>query len=272
MKGKGVLHLIWAPGWATREAAFRPLRERLDAASGAGRLPTLVHSSVPFAGCSGPDEFPAAIERKLNEGSADAPVVLVGWSLGAIAALDVAARRDAGRSGGSPHTSPGSTLPALAGLILIAGTARFTADPDLPGSPGWPKGVVRRMRIDLERDPEGTLDRFYALLMQPDKGAAWPAAWRDPGPWLRGGLDYLAGADLREAVPSLRCEVLGVHGDQDAVVPVDAGRALAEQLPRATFVPVVGAGHAPQVTAQEATAAPMIEFLAKTVDREASLP
>lgn len=47
---------------------------------------------------------------------------------------------------------------------------------------------------------------------------------------------------------AIRHETCVVHGDADAVVPVELGRYLADTIPRARLVELAGAGHGPTVT------------------------
>ena len=80
----------------------------------------------------------------LAAGLADASV-LVGWSLGAMLALDIACRH--------PHK--------VSRLVLLAGTARFVADDT--GWPGLQADVVEAFQRDYASAPAATLARFLAL-------------------------------------------------------------------------------------------------------------
>jgi len=67
--------------------------------------------------------------------------------------------------------------------------------------------------------------------------------------------------DSRQLLKQLSVPALVVAGEQDAVVPVESARAMAEALPRARLVVVAGAGHVPSVEEPEATASALREFL-----------
>ena len=54
---------------------------------------------------------------------------------------------------------------------------------------------------------------------------------------------------------------LVVHGDEDLIVPVENGRALAARLPQAEYVELAGRGHNLMLEAPETFAAVVLEFL-----------
>jgi pimeloyl-[acyl-carrier protein] methyl ester esterase len=162
--------------------------------------------------------------------------VLLGWSLGAQVALAAAPL----------------VRPRLAGLVLVAGTPRFTE------AEGWPnglparavEGLAARVRRDAPRAvarffegmfAEGELDEAGRARAEAARVAVPPA---DPAALLC-GLDVLAREDLRPALPALDLPVLLVHGERDAVCPPAASRALAAAIPGARLAIVPGAGHAP---------------------------
>ncbi|WP_242361698.1 alpha/beta fold hydrolase [Anaeromyxobacter sp. SG17] len=179
--------------------------------------------------------------------------VLLGWSLGAQAAL-AALPRLRGR---------------IAGLALVSATPRFTE------GEGWPHGLPARTLAALarhvERDPARAAARFHEGMFVPgelDAGAAARAAAlraRTPLPSpaaLRAGLDVLAAADLRGALGALDVPVAVVHGERDPVCLPGAGRALAGALPGAHLAVIPGAGHAPFLSRPDAFAAALAPLLA----------
>jgi pimeloyl-[acyl-carrier protein] methyl ester esterase len=160
----------------------------------------------------------------------------LGWSLGGLACLQIAARYPA----------------ALDRLIVVAASARFTRAPD------WPHGVdadvLEEFARELEVDYGGTLTRFVALQVRASEQAsavqrrlrrqlregdsASPAA-------LRWGLRILLQADLRGCLPRVHCPTLMVFGDRDPLAPLSAARAMLAGLPGGSLEVVRGAGHAP---------------------------
>ncbi|MDX6503616.1 MAG: hypothetical protein QOE29_741, partial [Gaiellaceae bacterium] len=76
-------------------------------------------------------------------------VEVVGWSLGAMRALEAATRME------------------LAGLVLVAATPQFVRRGHW--SYGWPPRVLEAMRERLAADPDALLDEFEAGLFAPEE-------------------------------------------------------------------------------------------------------
>ncbi len=165
-----------------------------------------------------------------------APVIAIGWSLGALAVLTLAHR----------HAT------RVRAMVLFGATPRFVSAPD------WPCAVdaalLQQFAADLERDYRGTLARFLTLqlgsvgaergllkeLRAVVLGQGAPSA-----EGLRAGLAILERTDLRPIVPTLETPALIVHGGRDRLVPSAAGAYLAAALPRARLHELPHAGHAP---------------------------
>lgn len=164
--------------------------------------------------------------------------VVLGWSLGAQVALAAAA---------DPKVRA-----RVAALVLVSATPRFTE------GEGWPHGLPARsvegLAARVRRDAAKAVARFFdgmfvdGELDAPGRAraeavrAAVPPA--DPAALLS-GLDVLARADLRAALPALDVPALVVHGDRDPVCPPGAARATAAAIPGARLALLPGAGHAP---------------------------
>lgn len=183
------------------------------------------------------------------------PRVWVGWSLGALACLQLALDR--------PRQ--------VRGLGLLAATPRFTR------ASTWPHGtspeLLQTFTAELERDTKGTLMRFLGLQVQ---GATQPQAtlkvlrsrWaqrpaaRLSG--LRSGLAILRNADLRARLPEIHCPAVVIAGARDRLVPRQASAFLAAQLAQAHCHTIADAGHAPFV-AQPALVAQHLRGLLRDV-------
>jgi pimeloyl-ACP methyl ester carboxylesterase len=61
-------------------------------------------------------------------------------------------------------------------------------------------------------------------------------------------------ADSTPLLSSFHFPVVIVHGDADALIPIDRARDVKQALPQAHLVEVQGAGHMPMVEAAEKTA------------------
>jgi pimeloyl-[acyl-carrier protein] methyl ester esterase len=164
------------------------------------------------------------------------PAVWVGWSLGGLLALAAAQR--------AAH--------AVSALVLIGSTPRFVQADDWRCA--MPGATLQQFADELARDYRTTLMRFLSL--QFGSGEAERAALRalraqllahgEPAPEaLRAGLTLLATSDVRGMLPMLDVPALVLHGQRDRLAPVAAGEYLAAHLPRAHWVAIAGAGHAP---------------------------
>jgi pimeloyl-ACP methyl ester carboxylesterase len=150
-----------------------------------------------------------------------------------------------------------------AGLILLSATTRFGGSAEAPH--GTSPRVLRAMKAAMARNPDSVLRDFFRKCAAPavlpdDVAAAQVAAALNTGvEHLRAGLDYLERTDLQGLVAGSELPVLVCHGDEDRIIPWQAGRDLAAALPRARFVRFNGIGHdlplrAPAELAQHITA------------------
>lgn len=212
--------LVFLHGWGFTPRIWAPLRAQL------GDEPCL--APPVSAG-------PASLALRADTLAAHLPrdSLLIGWSLGAMLALQTAQR----------HPEK------VRALCLIGASPRFVASPD------WPHGLdaatVDAFADGFERDPQRTRKRFMALQVLGDVQRkplqlALDAAQADvTTPGLRQGLEILSSADLRPLVPEIAQPTMLVHGAQDALMPIEAARWLARTLPAASLTEVAGAGHCP---------------------------
>jgi len=186
-----------------------------------------------------PDVPDGAWTDRLRGALPDRSYVLVGWSLGGMLSLQLA------------HACPDR----LAGLVLASSTPCFRAKAGwMHGCPGEEFSEFRRA---LEEDAGKLLGQFFTLMLHGDalSGSRRNAIAeevidrrRPPSTQaLRTGLQILDRLDLRPLLVDIRVPTLVMHGEYDAVVPVAAGRYLAEHLPEASLH-VMHCGHAPHLT------------------------
>lgn len=237
--------IVLLHGWAMRPAVWSEVEHALAATLGAA--PLLHTPALPGHELAAPLPAPtlaAWAEALAGELPADAPagIVLVGWSLGAMLAMELARRH--------PER--------VAALVLIGASARFVADRH------WPHGLARTV-VDafaqgFARDPQATLKRFAALQVLGDAGGrslaralaqcsalapdADAATVATLGERLAAGLEILRTADLRSAASGLRMPCTIVHGEADALMPAGAARWLGGQIAHARLHLLPGAGHA----------------------------
>jgi len=168
--------------------------------------------------------------------SIETPVQLVGWSLGGMVALALAAR----------HPDK------VTKLVLVGSSPAFVSRPD------WPYGLAAEVLAgfaeSLKRDYRATLLRFLALQARGGDAAREVIARLRETVFQRGepasealaaGLDLLRDVDLRAVAARVRCPTLVVHGTYDSLCPVEAAHWLAEQIPDARLALRARAAHAP---------------------------
>ncbi len=214
------------------------------------------------------DMFPDALFLNLpgHGGAADAPLdawvdaivaqlpeqpcLLVGWSLGGMLAMQIAA----------------AFPERIASLALISTTPRFKASHD------WPYGSSEEQfedfRMAVSSGSPKALRRFFALMLHGeeisrrdfnsiakaavDKDNSVSASGLEVGLTLLERLD-LRRIDLRRVASEIKTPTLIMHGADDAVIPVEAGRWLADQWQSASHQQQLfgNCGHAPFLTQPE---------------------
>lgn len=197
--------LVFLSGWGFDDRVWQPVAERL-------------------AG-----EFRIGYQTDMATDGA----IICGWSLGAMRALKLAARKSA----------------VATRLVLVGATPRFLQAADWPAA--QPSDMLESFAAAVAADPRAALRRFAALINQGDEHAraltrqmTALVAEGDPGSLLA-GLDELRATDLRKSVVTVRQPTLLIHGERDALMPLAAGRWLAGQLPSARLEVFAGAAHAP---------------------------
>ncbi len=181
---------------------------------------------------------------------------LLGWSLGGIAAIELAL----------------TLRQRIDRLVLVSSTPRFVCDEDCVATwvHGLPLPALERFATLLESDYQETVREFLGLQAQGDEHGR--AALRElrskllaGGPprieALRAGLDILRGADLRVRLPQVSVPTLVIAGEHDRMTPPGAARVLAAAIPGARLAIVERAGHAPFLSHPQAFCRYLTNFL-----------
>ncbi|EJQ47314.1 hypothetical protein IEE_01318 [Bacillus cereus BAG5X1-1] len=184
---------------------------------------------------------------RIIEVARDENVILVGWSLGALAAIQAYKKIKA------------------KGIVLIGGTAKFTNTSDYTS--GWNSLHVERMKKNLTRKKEDTLNRFYENIFTKNElkenTSFKEIALNFKGDSIQSlqlGLDYLIETDMRNELTDIKVPLLLLHGEQDVICPLSAVHNMTENT-NATLKVVSGAGHALCVTNFEYCANEIIQFV-----------
>ena len=231
--GTGQLPLLLLPGTQSDARVSAPLLDRLPARA---VLDDDMHGEIDMG---------ALAERLL----ADAPrcFAIIGFSLGGIAALEIAARAPERVAGLALLDANGRDVPAEMHAARRATPAGAASHATLAGETLWPSYVaparigdeaLRALIIDMaERAPEGAAVRQTELA--------------------------LSRVDSRPRLAALTMPALVLAGAEDAVSPPDIQRELAEGLPDATLVLVTGAGHFAPLEAPDACADAVRDWLSR---------
>jgi len=173
----------------------------------------------------------------------DAPSIIIGWSLGGIIAMQLAVEY--------PEK--------------VAAAALVSTTPSFCSKQGWGHGcsdeLFQAFRNGIETNSAKTMNRFFALMFQGDlisrqqfNEIARIAVDRNNPPseeGLKQGLEMLEQCDLRHQLKQITQPTLVMHGEQDGVIPVSAGRHLAENMANSTLLSFDDCGHAPFLSHSE---------------------
>ncbi|MEH6889663.1 alpha/beta hydrolase [Bacillus sp. JJ864] len=193
-------------------------------------------------------------QRRIIEVAQDKEVILVGWSLGALAALQV------------------HHLLQTKGIVLLGGTAKFTTDSDYIH--GWKHSFVDRMNRNLLKQKDDTLKRFYMSMFskaeqENGQGDAFlKIAEQFQGDSIRSlqcGLHYLKETDVREQLLQIDVPVLLLHGKDDVICPLSAAEYIQGKI-NASLTIIEEAGHALCFTQTKRCAKEVIQFV-KGIER-----
>ncbi len=227
---------VW--GGVVQELARR-FRLHIVDLPGHGRSPPLTGASLESLATAVAEVIPAR-------------AAVCGWSLGAQGAMRMALDH------------PGK----VSRLVLVSATPRFLREGD------WPFGVEREVLEafsgDLERDYEGTLNRFLALqargndqarvLIQTLRARLFERG-RPVLETLKAGLGILLATDLRREVEGIAQPTLLIHGERDLLTPPAAGRWLSKNLGNARIALLPGCAHAPFLSNPATFVSSISEFL-----------
>lgn len=243
------------PGWGFLDAVWKPL---------APVFSNLAGLDVNWEELASPEDITERATAALKAASAsgkNSGVIVAGWSLGAITAMELAI-----------------AFPEMVDrLILIAPTASFVKRAD--SDPGWDDRILRRMQKRLAKDAAGTLEDFIQNMFSGTErtdgrlGDLLPAVKEvistDSPVSLARGLDYLRQTNLCDRLEEIRQPVLLIHGKDDAICPVQASREIADHVSGpAELVELDEAGHLPFYTEQAACINAIQRFMMRPVGGE----
>ena len=245
--------LLMIHGWGANGRIFDLLRPHFTRReTAAPHLPG--HGDAPLDGAFSVEAAADALAQSL-----DAPAHILGWSLGGLTALHLAARH--------PHK--------VRSLTLCASFAKLHAAPDYPE--GVHKTMFERMVALFGEDYPKYMRQFLELQLlnvadaRPMIDAVLPDVVRHGAPAaLQQALDAVNQADARPLLASIRKPVLLVYGNKDAITPPRMGEYLAAKLPAARLEVFDKAAHAPFLSHPERFSA-LVEGFVSGVESGAAL-
>lgn len=232
-------------GWAANRHVFDDFIPRLphDWQIQSFNLPG--HGDAPFA-----EPFDIAATADAYAAQIDAPAHILGWSLGGLVALYLAAR----------HPEK------VKSLCLTASFAKFAAAPDYPE--GLSNPALAKMVGAFRQDYAKHIKLFLQLQLLHTHNAdsvlhkVLPDIVRHGAPLaLQSALDAVERADARPFLAQIRQPVLLVFGQKDAITPPRMGEFLHRHLPCSQLHLMEKAAHAPFLSHAEEYSALYREFV-----------
>lgn len=163
-----------------------------------------------------------------------------GWSLGGMVAMAASLKQ--------PQR--------IERLVLVCSTPKFMQD--TLWEHGSSETAMQNLSDQFKKDYPKALARFFLLQL----GTATDARGRSrelandvfsepAASWntLQSGLNLLRSTDLRASIKNIQCATEVIAGTEDRVIPAEAGRFLAQEIPDARLYKVA-AGHIPFVTSR----------------------
>lgn len=220
-------------GWGMGRHAWTPVLAALARQAPHCRIHLL---DLPGYAAASPDSGSFAQQAQTMLAALPSGVVLCGWSLGALLAMQAAV-----------------LMPQrISRLILVGATPCFMQREDWPQA--QPPALLDGFMQAIGEQPELTLQRFAALLNQGDAQARHHVRQLRQGlashplpeqGSLQQGLRWLREVDLRAVAASIRIPTLLIHGEHDSLMPLAAVHWLHTTLPDSRLDVFADAAHAP---------------------------
>lgn len=239
--------IVLLHGWAMHTGVWRDFARQL------AQHARVVCVDLPGHGRSPLDQPFAlpAIATAIMDALDEAPCYWLGWSLGALVALEIARQ--------APEK--------VRGLILLAGTPCFVQQ---QGWVGMDAALLDTFAKNLAANREATILHFMALQVHGLMGAeqllstlkTYLAEELSISPEvLQAGLVILKNTDLRRVLASLSCPILAIFGTRDTIVPIAVATQVQQLSPLAQAVIIQKSGHVPFLSHPDATLQAINDFL-----------
>ena len=227
--------LVFLHGWGQSSRVWYQQRHTFDGNSHWLNLPG--HGGGPGLESG---QWLAYLAKEITAIADSRPLILIGWSLGGQLAVAL-----------QQHIQTISR-----GLVLVSTTPAFRQRSD------WPHGCSDEVwqgfsDAAMQQDSK-LMQRFFQMMLHGDQlsrsdrnSIAREAIDKRQPPnfeSLQHGLELLSSLDLRQELQDITVPTLIIHGQQDIIVPVEAGHYLAEHIPHSESHIFQECGHAPFLT------------------------
>jgi len=234
------LSIALLPGWGTNPAIFATLQEDL---STRGHQVSIYEMPGYHSRQAEPDS--TTLEQLCDDaieqlGNAS---LWIGWSLGAMVALAVAAKRPA----------------FLKGVIAVCATTTFCSN-------DAKRTALDELRRSVTENSTKALHRFQRSMPASNHRRAIAKSLPKSSDQvftstetLLNGLDLLQRADLSQQVNKIVVPVRLVSGDEDPIIDSAAGQAIADMIPGSQFA-TLPCGHLPFLECRDLFMEHVFEF------------
>lgn len=239
--------MVFWHGWAMSPAVWTPLIQKLSSQC-QGEFDFQAEPLPGYGDGIAENAMPVSGWVDSMMSKVTSPIILCGWSMGAMMALDASNR-----------------YPEKIQKLVL-----FGATPCFINRENWQLGqipeVAEQFKEGVQKKGKAVVKRFITLFNQNDvhsKDVVRNLASLDSpsDDVLLKGLDFLHQADYRNDIETIKQPVLLIHGRNDPLMPVSAAEWLAEKMPN-TFLKVIDdAAHAPLLSYTDECAGLIREFL-----------
>lgn len=228
---KGDKAMLWLSGWSVPAEIWE---EQLRF------WPEYAHETIDFNQCHHVEEMRHLLLTAYHKLPA-AQVIIIGWSLGAMIALEQASLFDE----------------RLQALFLVGGVERFIRSMTNPHN--WDQRILKRMKKQLDHQPNRVLQNFDQKMFSSAEiehgyDSAWKKTVRNRLPQtepLKVGLDYISQFDVSAIAHQIQVPVYLLSGDEDVICPKSSAQHLASKLLHGKLTIWENTGHVPFWTQPE---------------------
>jgi pimeloyl-ACP methyl ester carboxylesterase len=242
--GIGAQRIFWDEGWCHQlvDAGFQVVRFDHRDIGESTKLDAVVPPPLP------------SLARRMVGAPVTAPYTLSDMAGDVVGLLDALGWADA-------HVVGASLGGMVAQHLAIEHPARVRSLTSIMSTPGGRRYLPqpRAFRALFAPAPKTAEEsgRHVEMMFKTIGSTAWPvdgtrlraigeaahARGLNPRGFLRHFAAVLASGDRRPRLPAVTAPTLVIHGSRDPMFPLSAGRALADLVPSATWLPITGMGH-----------------------------